>query len=145
MTAPRFASPCDYFIAKLQARLECFHIRFAAGRAGEPGGRGAQSGIMLHAARFAQRGTQMIDDGDMTRIVLGLAIVGVVGIATVGVLSAYRMLREIEVALDGIRSGIAPAKALQAARPQGFERRHAANAVWHVVPMVYWERNRQLY
>jgi len=41
----------------------------------------------------------MIDDGDMTRIILGLAIVGVVGIATVGVLAAYRMLREIEVAL----------------------------------------------
>jgi len=41
----------------------------------------------------------MIDDGEMTRIILGLAIVGVVGIATVGVLAAYRMLREIEVAL----------------------------------------------
>lgn len=41
----------------------------------------------------------MIDDGDMTRIILGLAIVRVVGIATVGVLAAYRMLREIEVAL----------------------------------------------
>jgi hypothetical protein len=32
VTAPRFASPRDYFMAKLQARLECFHIRFAAGR-----------------------------------------------------------------------------------------------------------------
>jgi hypothetical protein len=41
----------------------------------------------------------VIDDGEMTRIILGLAIVGVVGIATVGVLAAYRMLREIDVAL----------------------------------------------
>jgi hypothetical protein len=41
----------------------------------------------------------MIDDGEMTRIILGLAIVGIVGIVTLGVLAAYRMLREIEVAL----------------------------------------------
>jgi len=41
----------------------------------------------------------VIDDGEMTRIILGLAIVGLVGIATVGVLAAYRMLREIDVAL----------------------------------------------
>jgi hypothetical protein len=73
-----FREPSRLFRSQTTGAPRMFPHKIAAGRAGEPGGRGAQSGIMLHAARFAQGGTQVIDDGDMTRIILGLAIVGVV-------------------------------------------------------------------